>query len=176
MSNTCSSYNGHVLRHSDILLDFTRRVYTPCSLFLPWSNVHQLHVIRATIIILYEDTCVSDRDRASMFQTSLSFVCWFCTATRFLLFKRNNSNEFLPEGQTVNSDYYFWVFNRLWARILGIRPEYREQGSWSLLHDNAPLHNSKIVRDFLVRKGITVLDHLRIRQICSSRFSAVPKS
>jgi hypothetical protein len=65
--------------------------------------------------------------------------------------------EFRPEGQTVNSDYY--LGNRLWARILRIRPEYREQCSWSLLHDNAPTHKSKIVRDFLARKGITVLDH-----------------
>jgi transposase len=38
-------------------------------------------------------------------------------------------------------------------------PSYREQGSWSSLHDNAPPHKSKIVRDFLARKGITVLDH-----------------
>jgi hypothetical protein len=42
--------------------------------------------------------------------------------------------EFLPEGQTVNSDYYLRVLNRLWARILRIWPEYREQRSWSLLH------------------------------------------
>jgi hypothetical protein len=46
--------------------------------------------------------------------------------------------EFLPEGQTVNSDYYLGVLNRLWARILRIRPEYREQGSWLILHDSAP--------------------------------------
>ncbi|PNF22264.1 RING-box protein 1A [Cryptotermes secundus] len=32
-------------------------------------------------------------------------------------------------------------------------------GSWSLLHNNAPSHKSKIVCDFLARKGITVLDH-----------------
>jgi transposase len=59
----------------------------------------------------------------------------------------------------VNSDYYLGVLNRLWARILRIRPEYREQGSWLLLHDNAPPHKSKIVRDFLARKGITALYH-----------------
>lgn len=32
--------------------------------------------------------------------------------------------EFIPEGQTVNSDYYFGVLNRLWDRIHRVRPEY----------------------------------------------------
>jgi hypothetical protein len=77
--------------------------------------------------------------------------------------------KFLPDGQTVNSDYYLGVLNRLWARILRIRPEYREQGSWSLLHVNAPPNKSKIVRDFLTRKVVTVLDWLQQISGCSQK-------
>jgi hypothetical protein len=71
----------------------------------------------------------------------------------------------------VNSDCYLGVLNRLWAKTLRIRPEYREQGSWSLLHDNAPPHKLTIVRDFLDRKGITVLDWLQQISGCSQKWS-----
>lgn len=67
--------------------------------------------------------------------------------------------EFAPEGQMVNADYYVGVLNRLWARIVRVRPEYRNQGTWCLLHDNAPAHKSKIVCDFLAQKSIVVLQH-----------------
>ncbi|EZA54478.1 hypothetical protein X777_05754 [Ooceraea biroi] len=39
-----------------------------------------------------------------------------------------------------------------------VRPEYREQVSSSLLHNNIQPHKSTIVRDFLVKKGITLLE------------------
>ncbi|CAK9820098.1 Mariner Mos1 transposase [Anthophora quadrimaculata] len=67
--------------------------------------------------------------------------------------------EFTPEGQMVNADYYLGVLSRLWAKIVRDRPEYRNQGTWCLLHDNAPTHKSKIVCDFLAQKSIVVLQH-----------------
>lgn len=51
------------------------------------------------------------------------------------------------------------VLNRLCARNVRVWPEYWEQGVWSLLHDNAPAHICKIVRDFLAKIRIMVLDH-----------------
>jgi len=54
--------------------------------------------------------------------------------------------EFVPPGQTVTGDYYLEVLKRLMAKIRRIRPEYQDSESWSLLHDNAPSHNSLIVR------------------------------
>ena len=34
-----------------------------------------------------------------------------------------------------------------------------ESGDWILLHDNAPSHNATIVKQFLVQRKVTVLDH-----------------
>ena len=60
--------------------------------------------------------------------------------------------EFVPPGKTVNAVYYLGVMKRLLARIRRGRPEYRESGSWRLLHDNAPSHRSTLVTDFLNQK------------------------
>ena len=67
--------------------------------------------------------------------------------------------EFAPEGKTVTGGYYLEVMKRLWARILRVRPEYRDHGSWRLLHDNAPSHKALVVREFLASKGIVELNH-----------------
>ena len=44
--------------------------------------------------------------------------------------------EFVPTGQTVNAVFYVGVLKRLVSLIRRIRPEYREEGSGRLLHDN----------------------------------------
>lgn len=67
--------------------------------------------------------------------------------------------EFVPTGQTVNKEYYLEVLKRLLARITRVRPQYREPGSWSLLHDNAPAHNAILVRDYLAKRNVCVIDH-----------------
>ncbi|EFN85578.1 hypothetical protein EAI_05626, partial [Harpegnathos saltator] len=41
-----------------------------------------------------------------------------------------------------------------------VRPEYREPGSWRLLHDNVPFHCSSIVTNFLTKNQILLLQHL----------------
>jgi hypothetical protein len=43
--------------------------------------------------------------------------------------------------------------------INNVKPEFQESGSWYLLHDNAPVHSSGIVSEFLVKQGIPVLSH-----------------
>ena len=48
--------------------------------------------------------------------------------------------EFVLKGSTVNGQYYLGVMQRLLARIRRVRRQYKAQGSWSLLHDNAPAH------------------------------------
>lgn len=67
--------------------------------------------------------------------------------------------EFVPPGQTVNAVFYLGVLKRLVHRIRRIRPEYREEGSWRLLHDNAPSHRSTLVTDFLTRNRILSINH-----------------
>ncbi|UYV70034.1 hypothetical protein LAZ67_7001543 [Cordylochernes scorpioides] len=67
--------------------------------------------------------------------------------------------EFVPAGQTITGEYYLNVLKRLIARIRRIRPEYRDEDSWCLLHDNAPSHFSLIVRRFLAKNNVCVLNH-----------------
>lgn len=67
--------------------------------------------------------------------------------------------EFTPEGVTVTGEYYLSVVDRLLKRIHRVRPEYRRNVNWTLLHDNAPAHKSLVVRNFLAKKGVVVLEH-----------------
>jgi len=67
--------------------------------------------------------------------------------------------EFLPHGQTINGDVYLAILKRLMLRIQRVRPEFRETGSWSLLHDNAPCHRSVMVRQFFAKKQIVTINH-----------------
>jgi transposase len=68
-------------------------------------------------------------------------------------------HELVPEKQTVYGKFYEKVIKRLVARVHHIRPEFQESGSWYLLHDNALVHSSGTVSEFLVRRGIPMLSH-----------------
>ena len=67
--------------------------------------------------------------------------------------------EFVPTSQTVNAVFYVGVLKRLVTRIRPIRPEYREEGSWRLLHDNAPSHRSTLTTDYLTKNRIVTINH-----------------
>ena len=67
--------------------------------------------------------------------------------------------EFVPEGETINAVYYKCVMERLLNRIQCVRPGTCESGDWFLLHDNAPSHNATIVKQFLAKWKVTVLNH-----------------
>ena len=67
--------------------------------------------------------------------------------------------EFVPTGQTVNAIFYLGVMKHLLVRIRRIRPEYREGGSWRLLHNNAPSHRSTLETDFFTRNRILTINH-----------------
>jgi len=68
-------------------------------------------------------------------------------------------HEYVPQGQTVNKEYYVEVLKRLRDRVRRARPEMFKEKSWILHHDNAPAHASLLVRQFLTRNAITVADH-----------------
>jgi len=68
-------------------------------------------------------------------------------------------HEFAPEGQTVNAAFYVEVLKRLRDCVHRVRPELWEGRRWILQHDNAPAHSALIMREFLVRSYITVLEH-----------------
>ena len=68
--------------------------------------------------------------------------------------------EVVPEGKTVNAEFYKGVMDRLLKRIQRVRPAafcYRE---FFLLHDKAPSHKAASFCQFFTQKICTTLYHL----------------
>jgi hypothetical protein len=59
--------------------------------------------------------------------------------------------KFVKEKQTVIGKYYKEVIKRLITRVRHLRPEFQESVSCYLLHDNAQVHSSCVVSEFLVK-------------------------
>jgi hypothetical protein len=77
---------------------------------------------------------------------------------KFIFYAKDTiHHEFLPEKQTVNGKFYKEAIKRLLARVHHVRPEFQESGSWYHLHDNALVHSSGVVSEFLAKRGIPVL-------------------
>ncbi len=59
-------------------------------------------------------------------------------------------------GGVRKSIHHSWEFrNRfLWKRFIGKRPELFKSGQWHFQQDNAPVHNSILVTDYLTKMGI----------------------
>ena len=68
-------------------------------------------------------------------------------------------HEFVPEGETVNQHFYQQVIIHLHNRVRRSRRALWSDKSWLLHHDNAPALNVISVRQLLVKKEITALDH-----------------
>jgi len=69
-------------------------------------------------------------------------------------FDSQGVKEFVPQGQTVNKQYYCKVLERLRKRVHRVRPEIAD--TWVLHHSNAPCHTPISVNEFLAKKGISV--------------------
>jgi hypothetical protein len=65
--------------------------------------------------------------------------------------------EFLPQGRTVNKEYYLEVIQRLRETVRKKRPDAWRENRWMFQHDNTPSHSSFLVRDFLAKHATTVL-------------------
>ena len=65
--------------------------------------------------------------------------------------------EFVPEGKTVNAEFYKGVLDRLLKRIQRVRPAALCPRDFFLLHDNAPAHEAASVCPFLTQKNVTTL-------------------
>ena len=77
----------------------------------------------------------------------------------FYGFKGIVHKEFVPEGETVNGEYYLQVLHRLWLINVRVRPEYPKGKQLFLLHDNAPPHKTKKVNEFFMKKQICIIDY-----------------
>ncbi len=67
--------------------------------------------------------------------------------------------KYVPEGKTVSATLYVQVFDSLCKRIARVRPEIRRDWKFLLLHNNALLHTTTIVQQFLAKKGVAQLSH-----------------
>ncbi|UYV83323.1 hypothetical protein LAZ67_23000513 [Cordylochernes scorpioides] len=66
-------------------------------------------------------------------------------------------HEFLPQGRTVNKEYYLQVMRNLREEIRQKGPDLRKNKNWLLHHDNAPAHTSLLVRDFLAKNNTLMM-------------------
>ena len=60
----------------------------------------------------------------------------------------------VPTGQTVNKEYYVEVLRKFSKRFLGKRTALFKSAQWYFYQDNAPVHNSILVTDYLTKMGI----------------------
>ena len=62
--------------------------------------------------------------------------------------------HWVPTGQTVNKEYYVEVLREFSKKFRRKRPALFKSGQWHFHQDNAPVHNSILVRDYLTKMGI----------------------
>ena len=62
--------------------------------------------------------------------------------------------QWVPTRQSVNKEYYVKVLRELSKRFRRKRPVLLKSGQWHFHQDNAPVHNSILVTDYLTKMGI----------------------
>ena len=67
--------------------------------------------------------------------------------------------HWVPTGQTVNKEYYVEVLREFRKRFCRKRPALFKSGQWHFLQDNATVHNSFLVTDYLTKMGIKTVPH-----------------
>ena len=67
--------------------------------------------------------------------------------------------HWVPTRQTVNKEYYVEVLREFRKRFCRKRPALFKSGQWHFYQDNAPVHNSFLVTDYLTKMGIKTVSH-----------------
>ena len=67
--------------------------------------------------------------------------------------------HWIPTGQTVNKEYDVEVLREFRKRFRRKRPVLFKSGQWYFHQDNAPVHNSILVTDYLTKMGIKTVRH-----------------
>ena len=65
----------------------------------------------------------------------------------------------VPTGQTVNKEYYVEILREFRKRFRRKRPALFKTAQWHFHQDNAPVHNSILVSDYLTKIGIKTVPH-----------------
>ena len=63
--------------------------------------------------------------------------------------------HWVPTGQTINKKYYVEVLREFCQK----RTALFKSGQWYFHQDNAPVHNSILVTDYLTKMGIKTVPH-----------------
>ena len=66
-------------------------------------------------------------------------------------------HELLPQGRTVNKEYYLQVMRNLREAIRQKRPDLWKNKNWLLHHDNASAHTSLLVRKFFAENNTLMM-------------------
>ena len=83
--------------------------------------------------------------------------------------------EFIPEGKTINAEFYKGVMDRLLKCIQRVCPAAFCSQDFFLLHDNAPAHTVANVCKFFIPKNVTTLYHPSVlSRFISARQFSVP--
>jgi transposase len=62
--------------------------------------------------------------------------------------------EYVPQGQTVNQQFYLQVLKRLRLAVSRKKPQKGAAGAWALHHNNAPAYTAHSIQVFLATNGI----------------------
>ena len=65
--------------------------------------------------------------------------------------------HWVPTGQKVNKEYYVEVLREFSKRFHRKRPALFKSAQWYFHQDNAPVHNSILVIDYLTKMGINTV-------------------
>ena len=84
--------------------------------------------------------------------------------------------HWVPNGQTVNKENYVEVLREFRKRFGRKRPALFKSAQWHFYLDNAPVHNSILVTDYLTKMGIkTVPQPPYSQDLASCDFCLFPK-
>ena len=67
--------------------------------------------------------------------------------------------HWIPTGQTVDKEYYVEVLREFSKRFRQKRPALFKSGQSHFHRDNAPVHNSILVTEYLTKMGIKTVPH-----------------
>ena len=84
--------------------------------------------------------------------------------------------HWVPTGQTVNKEYYVEVLREFRKRFRRKRPALFKSGQRHFQQDNAPIHNSILVTDYLTKMDIKTVPHPPYSpDVAPCNFSLFPK-
>ena len=67
--------------------------------------------------------------------------------------------HWVPTGQTISEEYYVEVLREFKKKFHRKKPALFKSGQWHFHEDNAPVHNSILVTDYLTKMSIKTIPH-----------------